>query len=72
MASNDILLTTLGVVFGSPLIKATSFFSNMVSILLTTATSKIKFDSLDYDFGRHLFLVDLLLFQVQFQGKVGP
>ena len=31
MASNDMLLTTLGVVFGSPLIKATSFFSNMVS-----------------------------------------
>ena len=32
MASNDMLLTTLGVVFGSPLIKATLFFSNMVSI----------------------------------------
>ena len=32
MASNDMLLTTLGVVFGSPIIKATSFFSNMVSI----------------------------------------
>ena len=33
MASNDMLLTTLGVVFGSLLIKATSFFNNIVLIL---------------------------------------